>query len=121
MCEQDDQTVHSFQTLLADLATVTRNTVQLAGKQFDKITTPTPLQQKALTLWNPLYVLADDPKKKKCPEMISGTLNYFETAVLWRQQKTSRAIACAKGVYSYCRQYPAISTEWFAGRRSYPA
>ena len=49
-CEQDDQPVHSFQTLLADLATITRNTVQLAGKQFDKITTPTPLQQKALTL-----------------------------------------------------------------------
>lgn len=51
-CEPDEQPVHSFQTLLADLATVTRNTVQLAGKQFDKITTPTPLQQKALTLLN---------------------------------------------------------------------
>lgn len=49
-CEQDGQPVHSFQTLLADLATVTRNTVQLASKQFDKIATPTPLQQKALTL-----------------------------------------------------------------------
>jgi transposase len=50
--EPDDLPVHSFQTLLADLATVTRNTIQLAGKQFDKITTPTPLQQKALTLLN---------------------------------------------------------------------
>jgi len=48
----DDQPVHSFQTLLADLATITRNTVKFAGKQFDKITTPTPLQQKALTLLN---------------------------------------------------------------------
>ena len=47
---QDDQPVHSFQTVLADLATITKNTVKFAGKQFDKITTPTPLQQKALNL-----------------------------------------------------------------------
>jgi transposase len=49
-CEQDGQPVHSFQTLLADLATITRNTIKLAGEQFDKITRPTPLQQKALNL-----------------------------------------------------------------------
>jgi transposase len=49
-CEQDNQPVHSFQTLLADLATITKNTVELAGRRFDKITTPTPLQQKALNL-----------------------------------------------------------------------
>jgi len=49
-CQADDLTVHSFQTLLADLATVTRNTVELAGRQFDKITTPTATQQKALNL-----------------------------------------------------------------------
>ncbi len=49
-CGQDNQPVHSFQTLLADLATITRNTVELAGRRFDKITTPTPLQQKALNL-----------------------------------------------------------------------
>jgi transposase len=49
-CEQDGQPVHSFQTLLADLATITRNTIKLAGKKFDKITTPTLLQQKALNL-----------------------------------------------------------------------
>lgn len=49
-CEQDGQPVHSFQSLLADLATITRNTIKLAGKQFEKITTPTPLQQKALNL-----------------------------------------------------------------------
>jgi hypothetical protein len=36
--------------LLADLATVTNNTLSLSGRQFDKITTPTPLQQKALNL-----------------------------------------------------------------------
>ncbi len=49
-CEQDNQPVHSFQTLLADLATITRNTVELASWRFDKITIPTPLQQKALNL-----------------------------------------------------------------------
>ena len=51
-CQTDDLAVHSFQTLLADLATVTRNTVRLAGQEFDKITTPTPLQQKALNMLN---------------------------------------------------------------------
>ena len=50
--QPDDLPVHSFQTLLADLATVTRNTVRLAGQEFDKITTPTPLQQKALNMLN---------------------------------------------------------------------
>ena len=49
-CREDGRDVHSFQTLLDDLATVTRNTVELAGQQFDKITTPTPTQQKALNL-----------------------------------------------------------------------
>ena len=49
-CREDGLVVHSFQTLLDDLATVTRNTVELAGQQFDKITTPTPTQQKALNL-----------------------------------------------------------------------
>ena len=49
-CEQDNQPVHSFQTLLTDLATVTKNTVELDSRRFDKITTPTPLQQKALKL-----------------------------------------------------------------------
>jgi len=49
-CRKDGLTVHSFQTLLDDLATITRNTVELAGQQFDKITTPTPTQQKALNL-----------------------------------------------------------------------
>jgi transposase len=48
--ELDDQPIHSFQTLLGDLATITRNTITLAGEQFDKITRPTPLQQKALNL-----------------------------------------------------------------------
>ncbi len=51
-CEPDDLPVHSFQTLLADLATLTRNTVRLGGKEFDKIATPTPLQQKALNMLN---------------------------------------------------------------------
>jgi transposase len=49
-CNEDGQAIHSFQTLLDDLATVTRNTVELAGQQFDKITTPTSTQQKALNL-----------------------------------------------------------------------
>jgi hypothetical protein len=49
-CEDDNLPVHSFQTLLDDLATITRNTVEINGERFDKITVPTVLQQKALKL-----------------------------------------------------------------------
>jgi transposase len=45
--------VHSFQTLLADLATIVKNRIEpkIAGAQpFDQVTRPTPLQQKVLEL-----------------------------------------------------------------------
>jgi len=48
-----DEPVHSFQTLLADLATITKNRIQtkLPGAEpFEKITRPTALQQRALSL-----------------------------------------------------------------------
>lgn len=43
---------HSFESLLAELATVTRNTIKLAGTgaTFDKLAKPTPLQARALEL-----------------------------------------------------------------------
>src|ERR1022692_3358044 len=50
---QDDLPVHSFQTLLHDLATIVSNCVQpkdAAIPTFDFITTPTALQQRALDL-----------------------------------------------------------------------
>ena len=49
---QDNEPVHSFQTLLADLATITRNRVvsRAAALEFDRTTTPTPHQSKALEL-----------------------------------------------------------------------
>lgn len=51
---QENLPVHSFSTLLADLATITHNKIQinLQGERvtFDKITQPTSLQQKALNL-----------------------------------------------------------------------
>ena len=48
----DGLPVHSFQTLLQDLATVTRNTVSLktSGASFTDFAIPTPLQQKAFDL-----------------------------------------------------------------------
>jgi hypothetical protein len=50
----DDFPVHSFRTLLTDLATIVKNRVQpkLPGVSlsFDKITNPTPSQQAALDL-----------------------------------------------------------------------
>ena len=49
----DDLPVHSFQTLLADLATIAKNRIQptVPGvPAFDKITLPTPLQARALEL-----------------------------------------------------------------------
>jgi len=49
----DGAPVHSFQTLLADLATVAKNRVRTAAARnaaFDLITTPTALQQRAFDL-----------------------------------------------------------------------
>jgi Transposase DDE domain len=51
----DDNTpVHSFTSLLADLATICANQIQPADDlpAFTKITTPTPLQQRAFELLN---------------------------------------------------------------------
>ena len=47
----DDRPVHSFRTLLQDLATITKNRVQLLGSDAtttEKLTTPTPNQQYIL-------------------------------------------------------------------------
>ncbi len=46
----DDMPVHSFQTLLQDLRTVALNTIQMGDLTFERVTTPTPLQQKAFDL-----------------------------------------------------------------------
>ena len=51
-CE-DGSPVHSFQTLLADLATIVRNRVQPQGRSestFELTTTPTAVQRQALDL-----------------------------------------------------------------------
>jgi hypothetical protein len=46
--------VHSFQTLMDDLGTIARNRIESTCTQghlsFEKITEPTPLQQRALDL-----------------------------------------------------------------------
>ncbi len=44
--------VHSFRTLLQDLATLSRNRtrVRMATATFDRLTRPTPLQARALEL-----------------------------------------------------------------------
>jgi transposase len=50
---EDDLPVHSFQTLLQDLATLVIDRVQPKPEglpAFDKLTTPTPVQQRALDL-----------------------------------------------------------------------
>jgi len=49
----DGQPVHSFQTLLADLATITKNRIRpniTGAVPFEQTTRPTPLQQRALDL-----------------------------------------------------------------------
>ena len=49
----DGAPVHSFQTLLADLATLARNTIVTAlaaDRPFTVLTRPTPVQQKAFDL-----------------------------------------------------------------------
>jgi hypothetical protein len=49
---EDDSTVHSFRSLLRDLATLTRSTVRVPGNAatFDKLAVPTDLQSRALQL-----------------------------------------------------------------------
>ncbi len=42
--------VHSFRSLLADLATLTRNRVRMGERTFDMLATPTAVQQRALDL-----------------------------------------------------------------------
>lgn len=47
----DGLPVHSFRTLLADLATLTRNTVRLAkARTMPILATPTDIQRRALDL-----------------------------------------------------------------------
>jgi hypothetical protein len=51
--EEDEQPVHSFQTLLADLATLAKNQVRFGGSDAATMTVytqPTPLQKHALSL-----------------------------------------------------------------------
>jgi transposase len=49
---EDGAPIHSFQTLLEDLATLCRNTVRVKTTEatFTDFTTPTPVQEKAFTL-----------------------------------------------------------------------
>jgi hypothetical protein len=54
----DDLPVHSFQSLLSDLATLAKNRIVPATKDpvpFDLFTTPTPLQQRAFDLLHVNY------------------------------------------------------------------
>ena len=48
----DGRPAHSFKTLLQDLATITSSRIQLraGGPTFDKVTLPTPIQQRAVEL-----------------------------------------------------------------------
>lgn len=47
---EDGLPVHSFQTLLKDLATLTRNEVRVGEQTSHMLATPTPVQQRALQL-----------------------------------------------------------------------
>jgi transposase len=47
---EDGLPVHSFQTLLKDLATLTRNEVRIGEQILPMLATPTPVQQRALEL-----------------------------------------------------------------------
>lgn len=47
---EDGLPLHSFQTLLQDLATLTRNQVQAAGRSLEMISAPTPVQRRAFQL-----------------------------------------------------------------------
>ena len=46
----DGNPVHSFQTLMADLGTITKNTAVMNNSTIQILTTPTVLQQRAFDL-----------------------------------------------------------------------
>src|SRR5580704_16076313 len=46
----EDGPVHSFQTLMKDLAPLTRNEVRVGEQTVQMLATPTPVQQRALQL-----------------------------------------------------------------------
>jgi hypothetical protein len=52
---EDGTAVHSFATVLRDMATVAKNRVRLGDVEVDIITTPTPLQQRAFDLLGVSY------------------------------------------------------------------
>jgi len=59
----DGQPVHSFATLLGELATLTRNTVVFTGGvRVTKLATPTPLQRRAFQLIGTPIPVQLDPK-----------------------------------------------------------
>jgi hypothetical protein len=56
----DGTPVHSFRTLLEDLSTIVRNTCRTPGPlehspTFDLLTTPTPVQRRALELIDKIH------------------------------------------------------------------
>jgi hypothetical protein len=58
---EDGTPVHSLRTLLAELATLVRNTCRTPGERehpatFDILTTPTPLQRRAFELTDQIAV-----------------------------------------------------------------
>ena len=56
---EDDQPTRSFDTLLADRRTLTKNETRVEGTDvtFDKYARPTPLQEKAFSLLGVSYRL----------------------------------------------------------------
>jgi transposase len=47
---EDGGPLHSFRTLLKELASLSKNTVKFGSASFERLTTPTPLQQRAFDL-----------------------------------------------------------------------
>lgn len=56
---EDGLPVHSFKTLMDDLATISRNTIRLKSSEatFTDFTIPTPLQEKALSLLGVSHIM----------------------------------------------------------------
>ncbi len=56
----DGFTVHSFRTLLEDLATLTRNRVRMGDHSFDMLAAPTAIQQRAFESSNSSHSCTQD-------------------------------------------------------------
>ena len=111
----DGAPVHSFQSLLADLATLARNTIVTAiapDRPFTILTRPTPIQQKAFDLLgipHRLYPVAANPETARRERDTSGSTPCEWRSRTLRQHSTPACCAAAFGPWRSQGEFAGVS------------